>query len=176
MPSRIERLTIRWLLRITLLATVSFAFFSLWKQKKQREHLQELQTQLATGADFVVEENAVNGAATADETQIAGEAVESTKARVEDNAGKANALADALNIRGNALVIASLKNEDTSWLDGVLPDWERFIYVADGEALEEGGEKGLKIPKNKGREGMVYLRYVLLKRGEQGRRQRHKRR
>lgn len=59
--------------------------------------------------------------------------------------------------RGNALVVVSLKSEDTRWLGGLLEDWERNIYVVDGESLKEGAK--LRIPKNKGREGMVYLRY-----------------
>ena len=57
--------------------------------------------------------------------------------------------------RGNALVVASLKKDDTSWLrEGIenLEGWERNINVVDGEG-------GLKVPKNKGREGMVYLTY-----------------
>lgn len=100
-------------------------------------------------------------------------------------------------VEGNAVVVASLRGDEVGWLvdgdgdgDGVLKGWERFVYVADGEAIgvegggnggEEGrekkrkkGKKGrgraidgvglkreLRIPKNKGREGMVYLRYVL---------------
>jgi len=59
--------------------------------------------------------------------------------------------------RGNALVVVSLKSEDISWLGGLLEVWERNIYVVDGGALKEGAK--LRIPKNKGREGMVYLRY-----------------
>lgn len=59
--------------------------------------------------------------------------------------------------RPNAMVVVSLKSEDTSWLGGLLEDWERYIYVVDGEALKEGAK--LRIPENKGREGMVYLRY-----------------
>ena len=58
--------------------------------------------------------------------------------------------------RGNALVVASLKTDDTLWLrQGIenLEGWERNIYVVDG-----GG--GLRVPKNKGREGMVYLTYA----------------
>ena len=53
-------------------------------------------------------------------------------------------------------MVASLKKDDTSWLqEGIenLEGWERNIYVVDGEG-------NLKVPKNKGREGMVYLTYV----------------
>ena len=57
--------------------------------------------------------------------------------------------------RGNALVVASLKGDDVEWLKDVQPGWEKNIYVANDD-----GEKALRIPKNKGRESMVYLRYA----------------
>ncbi|MCJ1282176.1 hypothetical protein MMC26_001499 [Xylographa opegraphella] len=60
--------------------------------------------------------------------------------------------------RGNALVVVSQRGDDVSWLEGVLPGWERNVYVVDGEALREGAR--LRIPRNKGREGMAYLRWV----------------
>ena len=76
--------------------------------------------------------------------------------------------------RGNALVVASLKGEDTGWLDRVeqVRGWERVVYVVDGQETGGWGKKagwglkggggggGDKVPRNKGREGMVYLRYV----------------
>ena len=58
--------------------------------------------------------------------------------------------------RGNAIVVASLKGDDVKWLKDVRPEWEKNIYIADDE--ERRGE--LRIPRNKGRESMVYLRYV----------------
>ena len=60
----------------------------------------------------------------------------------------------------NALVVASLKKDDNSWLEdeGIkqnLEGWERRIYVVDAEG---GSEGDLRVPENKGREAMVYLR------------------
>lgn len=50
-----------------------------------------------------------------------------------------------------ALVVASLKNDDTSWLFSQLPAWQKNIYVVDDRHAE------LTVPLNKGRESMVYL-------------------
>ena len=64
-------------------------------------------------------------------------------------------LAEGDQSRGNALVVASLRKDDTAWLqEGIenLEGWERNIYVVDGEG-------DLRVPKNRGREGMVYLTY-----------------
>lgn len=52
------------------------------------------------------------------------------------------------------IVVASLKREDTSWLHEYLPDWGRSIYVVDDPKAR------LRVPKNKGREAMVYLTCV----------------
>jgi len=128
MPSRIERLTIKWLLRVALLGTITFAVWgSLSSWYPQKASLQQA-TRPAEDA-----------------TNDMPEYAEAINASVP---GKE---------RGNALVVVSLKSEDTSWLGGLLEEWERLIYVVDGEALKEGAK--LRIPKNKGREGMVYLRY-----------------
>lgn len=128
MPSRIERLTIKWLLRVALLGTITFAVWgSLSSWYPQKASLQQA-TRPAEDA-----------------TNDMSEYAEAINASVP---GKE---------RGNALVVVSLKSEDTSWLGGLLEEWERLIYVVDGEALKEGAK--LRIPKNKGREGMVYLRY-----------------
>ena len=51
------------------------------------------------------------------------------------------------------VVVASQKDDDTTWLDA-FADWPRAIYVTDDP------EAALKVPINKGREGMVYLRCV----------------
>jgi len=51
----------------------------------------------------------------------------------------------------NALVVASLAGDDVSWLQGILSDWEKNIYVADNLTAP------LSPPKNKGRESMIYL-------------------
>ena len=157
MPSRVERLTIRWLLRVTLLATVSLAAYSLWTQKKQQE---ALLGEVEKHAGEIAGGIAVSGAEIASETQGVGESPQSHAIENKEKGVALELSTEGQKTRGNALVIASLKHEDTSWLEGILPDWERAIYVSDGEALEDGGKQGLRIPKNKGREGMVYLRYV----------------
>lgn len=129
MPSRIERLTRRWLLRVALLGTIAFAIWdslSAW-YPRQRARLQQV-AQVGKSATSTMVHNA-----------------EARNTPILERE------------RGNALVVVSLKSEDTSWLGGLLKDWERYIYVADGEALKEGAK--LRIPMNKGREGMVYLRY-----------------
>ncbi|KAI8631624.1 hypothetical protein F5Y19DRAFT_424360 [Xylariaceae sp. FL1651] len=53
------------------------------------------------------------------------------------------------------LVVASTKKEDTSWLHTYLPDWHKSIYVTDDARAP------LTVPKNKGREAMVYLTYII---------------
>lgn len=54
------------------------------------------------------------------------------------------------------IVVASLKNENTAWVRQNLPDWSHSIYVVDDPSAP------LTVPKNKGREAMVYLTYVQL--------------
>lgn len=49
------------------------------------------------------------------------------------------------------IVVASQKREDTSWVHQFLPVWGRSIYVVDDPKAK------LRVPKNKGREAMVYL-------------------
>jgi Protein of unknown function (DUF3431) len=49
------------------------------------------------------------------------------------------------------LVVASLKEEDTTWLAKRLPDWPVSRYVVDDPAAN------LTVPIEKGREAMVYL-------------------
>lgn len=53
-----------------------------------------------------------------------------------------------------ALVVASQKGDDTAWLDA-FSKWTRSIYVTDDPTA------ALTVPMNKGREGMVYLTYVV---------------
>ncbi|KAL1956907.1 hypothetical protein VTO42DRAFT_6654 [Malbranchea cinnamomea] len=53
------------------------------------------------------------------------------------------------------IVVASLKDDDTSWLAEHLPDWKTQIYVADDPDAE------LTVPENKGHESMVYLTYII---------------
>ena len=61
-----------------------------------------------------------------------------------------------VNYRRNALVVASLEGDDVSWLQGILPEWEKNIYIVNNASANAT----LTIPKNKGRESMVYLRWV----------------
>jgi hypothetical protein len=60
--------------------------------------------------------------------------------------------------RNNAIVMATLRGDDNEWLDQVLPGWERFVYVVDAKEGERLGKGLLRVPKNKGREAMVFLR------------------
>lgn len=53
------------------------------------------------------------------------------------------------------IVMAKLQQEDISWLYKQFPNADKAIYIVDDVA-----EK-LKIPKNKGRESMVYLTYII---------------
>ncbi|PPJ49813.1 hypothetical protein CBER1_03328 [Cercospora berteroae] len=52
------------------------------------------------------------------------------------------------------IVVASQKGDNTIWLDA-LPSWPRAIYVTNDAQAE------LTVPNNKGREGMVYLTYII---------------
>jgi len=52
------------------------------------------------------------------------------------------------------LVIASQKQDDTSWLQSTLPEWNKMIYVSDDP------DAPVAVPANRGREGMAYLTYV----------------
>lgn len=51
------------------------------------------------------------------------------------------------------LVVASQTTDDTTWLENAFPEWSKEIYVTDDQ------NAALTVPKNRGREGMVYLRY-----------------
>ena len=78
------------------------------------------------------------------------------------HAPKANGVQKENKKVANALVVASLKKDDNSWLEdeGIqrnLEGWERRIYIVDTEG---GGEGDLRVPMNRGREGMVYLTWV----------------
>ena len=50
--------------------------------------------------------------------------------------------------------MATKKGDDTAWLFDELSDWHKSNYVVDDPDAE------LTIPKNKGRESMVYLTCV----------------
>ncbi|KAJ5088997.1 Lipase class 3 [Penicillium argentinense] len=53
------------------------------------------------------------------------------------------------------MVVASMKRDDTSWLPDYFPDWSQSIYVVDDTSAP------LTVAKNKGRESMVYLTYII---------------
>ncbi|KAL2865064.1 DUF3431 domain-containing protein [Aspergillus lucknowensis] len=54
-----------------------------------------------------------------------------------------------------SLVVASMKDDDVSWLHQFFPDWHKNIYVVDDKKAE------LTVMQNKGRESMVYLTYII---------------
>lgn len=51
-------------------------------------------------------------------------------------------------------VVASLQGDDSSWLQEFIPSWKTNLYVVNDQSAP------LTVPKNKGREAMVYLTYV----------------
>jgi hypothetical protein len=53
------------------------------------------------------------------------------------------------------IVVGSLQAEDTSWVQKYLPAWSRAIYIVDNRWAP------LTVPKNKGREAMVYLTHLI---------------
>ncbi|KAM3064734.1 hypothetical protein ACMFMF_011779 [Clarireedia jacksonii] len=59
-------------------------------------------------------------------------------------------------IHSKALIVASIMQDDVSWLnDKQLSDWSKSIYIVDSL------QGNLTVPKNKGREAMVYLTYII---------------
>ncbi|EEH05874.1 conserved hypothetical protein [Histoplasma capsulatum G186AR] len=58
-------------------------------------------------------------------------------------------------VRSKEIVVASLKDDDTSWVAEHLSDWNANIYVVDDPRSE------LTVPMNKARESMVYLTIFL---------------
>lgn len=57
--------------------------------------------------------------------------------------------------RRTAVVVASQASENATWLDKYFPQWEKNIYRVDDP------DARLTVPKNKGRESMVYLTCVI---------------
>ncbi|KAJ6131741.1 hypothetical protein N7471_006956 [Penicillium samsonianum] len=57
--------------------------------------------------------------------------------------------------RPKDMVVASMKSDDTSWLSEYFPDWTKSIYVVDDKHAP------LTVTRNKGRESMVYLTYII---------------
>ncbi len=53
------------------------------------------------------------------------------------------------------IVVATTNSENVTWLHDYLLDWPKNIYVVDDRRA------ALTVPKNKGREAMVILTYVL---------------
>ena len=56
--------------------------------------------------------------------------------------------------RRTAVVVASQASENATWLSDFFPQWEQNIYRVDDPSAP------LTVPKNKGRESMVYLTYA----------------
>ncbi|KAH8813183.1 hypothetical protein F5884DRAFT_327519 [Xylogone sp. PMI_703] len=54
-----------------------------------------------------------------------------------------------------AFVVASVRKDDTSWIKEHVPGWKVFRYIVDNASTQ------LTVPKNKGREAMVYLTYMI---------------
>ncbi|KAJ5837138.1 Lipase class 3 [Penicillium robsamsonii] len=57
--------------------------------------------------------------------------------------------------REKNMIVASMKSDDTSWLSEYFPDWTKSIYVVDDKHAP------LTVTRNKGRESMVYLTYII---------------
>lgn len=80
----------------------------------------------------------------------------------KNNSGSANGQARPKSLPKNghghdqqvAVVVAGLRSSNTKWLSDAFPHWDKHIYIADDELSR------LRIPKNKGREAMVYLTSV----------------
>ncbi|OAA74545.1 hypothetical protein LEL_08126 [Akanthomyces lecanii RCEF 1005] len=53
------------------------------------------------------------------------------------------------------IVVATTKHENVTWLHDYLLDWPKNIYVVDDKGAP------LTVPKNKGREAMVILTYII---------------
>lgn len=69
-----------------------------------------------------------------------------------DNADKKLQVNDgAKKQRRTAVVVASQASENATWLEEYFTSWERNIYRVDDP------DAPLTVPKNKGRESMVYL-------------------
>ncbi|OAP63616.1 hypothetical protein AYL99_02843 [Fonsecaea erecta] len=55
-----------------------------------------------------------------------------------------------------AVILAKIKAEDVSWVTNELPDWQQAIYYMDDPV-----NGTLHPPKNKGREAMAYLTFLI---------------
>ncbi|KAF2087460.1 hypothetical protein K490DRAFT_73836 [Saccharata proteae CBS 121410] len=77
--------------------------------------------------------------------------------RYDDAASREQQLSQTEPSRANdkAFVVASQKGDDTDWLFEHFPGWSKYIYNVDDPTA------ALTVPKNKGRESMVYLTYII---------------
>ncbi|KAJ4334635.1 hypothetical protein N0V87_006671 [Didymella glomerata] len=57
--------------------------------------------------------------------------------------------------RTTAVVVASQASENATWIAEAFPEWEQHVYHVDDPKAK------LTVPKNKGRESMVYLTYII---------------
>lgn len=62
-----------------------------------------------------------------------------------------------LNVTGPSIVtvVASQARDNTTWLPKLFPEWDHKIFVADQYDAD------LSVPRNKGREGMTYLTFII---------------
>lgn len=72
------------------------------------------------------------------------------------NGGPKRGSVESKKEKKTAVVIASQASENTTWITEFFPQWEQNIYRLDDPSAK------LTVPKNKGRESMVYLTYVAL--------------
>ncbi|PGH05263.1 hypothetical protein AJ80_08371 [Polytolypa hystricis UAMH7299] len=59
------------------------------------------------------------------------------------------------------IVMARLQEEDATWVQEELPDWQRAIYTVNPSASTLSDPTILTTPLNKGRESMAYLTYII---------------
>jgi hypothetical protein len=59
------------------------------------------------------------------------------------------------------LVVASLKNEDTTWVNAHLVDLQDAGLLAPAVYVVDDSKAKFRVPKNKGHEAMVYLTYII---------------
>ncbi|KAL4864512.1 hypothetical protein BDV12DRAFT_176054 [Aspergillus spectabilis] len=72
----------------------------------------------------------------------------------DPHSGQATPARQSTPIR-KSMVVASMKSDDVSWLHKFFPDWHKNIYVVDNK------KAALTVKRNKGRESMVYLTYII---------------
>ena len=83
------------------------------------------------------------------ETSLVGDDHEQTLPYRDD--GRKLQANSGVKLRRTAIVVASQRSEDATWLEKYFPRWEQNIYRVDNP------DAPLTVPKNKGRESMVYL-------------------